>query len=53
VSFISPPAALIITALVAVYYVFERTPGAPKSRAAASTGPTGPTGPTGTGTGAG
>jgi hypothetical protein len=31
VAFISPPAALVITALVAVYYVFERTspPSAP------------------------
>jgi uncharacterized membrane protein len=27
VAFISAPAALVITALVAVYYVFERTPG--------------------------
>ena len=53
VSFISPPAALIITALVAVYYVFERTPGTSKSGADASTGPTGTTGTTGTGTGAG
>jgi hypothetical protein len=44
VSFISAPIALIITALVAVYYVFERTPGAPKARADATTG-------TGTGTG--
>jgi uncharacterized membrane protein len=47
VSFISAPAALVITALVAVSYVFERTPGAPKRRAGASTGITG----TGTGTG--
>jgi uncharacterized membrane protein len=47
VSFISAPIALIITALVAIYYVFERTPGAPKSRADPSTGTTG------TGTGAG
>jgi uncharacterized membrane protein len=35
VAFISAPAALIITALVAVYYVFERTPAARRARSPA------------------
>ena len=35
VAFISAPVALIITALVAVYYVFERTPAARRARSPA------------------
>ena len=38
VAFISAPAALVITALVAVYYVFERTPAARETPADATRG---------------
>lgn len=39
VAFVSAPAALIITALVAVYYVFERTPAAGRAPADAGAAP--------------
>jgi hypothetical protein len=44
VAFVSAPAAVIITALVAIYYIFERGP----ARQEHAREPAGPAGPGGT-----
>jgi TMEM175 potassium channel family protein len=51
VAFISPPVSLAIIGLVAVYYIFERTPSAPGSRPGTAPGGAANTRPHGSGGG--